>query len=323
MARIRSVHPGLFSDEAWVSCSAFARLLIIGLWTEADDQGVFEWKPLTIKMRLMPGDHVEVAELLDELVSKGLVKGFMEGGQSYGAVKDFQKYQRPQRPRPQFPLPDDMVPFVTGAGGDQADLFAASSGTAPPNSAGDSGTPQRISNQRRGEERRGKEVEGKPKGRLAGNLPEGFPDEEAISDAETKFEEARVDVNPSREAEKFRNFHAARGKQSKDWRASWRTWVANAIDYAERDGKIIRLADRIPDAEMQAKVHRMMFESWIIDREWNPERGPPPDEPGCKIPEAVMAEYAYRPGADLLEETLRLCRVARRARDNAAPRAAK
>jgi hypothetical protein len=29
-----------------------ARLLLIGIWSEADDRGVFEWKPATLKMRL-------------------------------------------------------------------------------------------------------------------------------------------------------------------------------------------------------------------------------------------------------------------------------
>ena len=70
MARIRSVHPSLFTDEAWVSCSPLARLLYIGLWTDADDQGLFEWKPLQIKMRLLPGDSADVAAMraaLDKL----------------------------------------------------------------------------------------------------------------------------------------------------------------------------------------------------------------------------------------------------------------
>ena len=46
MARIRSVHPGLWTDEAFVSVSMTARLLAIGLWNQCDDQGAFEWKPI-------------------------------------------------------------------------------------------------------------------------------------------------------------------------------------------------------------------------------------------------------------------------------------
>ena len=68
MARIRSVHPGFFTDEDLVGTSLPARLLFIGLGIEADDKGIFEWKPITIKMRIFPADNVDVEALLSELV---------------------------------------------------------------------------------------------------------------------------------------------------------------------------------------------------------------------------------------------------------------
>ena len=39
MARIRSVHPGLWTDEAFVSASPMARLFCIGLWGGASKRG--------------------------------------------------------------------------------------------------------------------------------------------------------------------------------------------------------------------------------------------------------------------------------------------
>lgn len=112
MARIRSVHPGLFTDEAWVSCSPLARILVLGLWTEADDQGVFEWKPLQIKMRILPGDGADVAALLAEIEGAGIVKAFSEGGKNYGAIRNFRKFQRPQKPNAIHPLPEFAASFV-------------------------------------------------------------------------------------------------------------------------------------------------------------------------------------------------------------------
>lgn len=112
MARIRSVHPSLFTDEAWVSCSPLARILYIALWTDADDQGVFEWKPLQIKMRLLPGDMVEAKTLLDELANVDLIAEFQSGGQKYGAIKNFRKFQRPQKPNAVHDLPDNFRPYV-------------------------------------------------------------------------------------------------------------------------------------------------------------------------------------------------------------------
>jgi hypothetical protein len=112
MARIRSVHPGLFTDEAFVSCSPLARLLVIGLWTEADDQGLFEWKPVTIKMRLLPVDNADVPALLAELSDGNLIKSFSAAGREYGAIRNFRKYQRPKKPNTTHPLPDEFRTYV-------------------------------------------------------------------------------------------------------------------------------------------------------------------------------------------------------------------
>jgi hypothetical protein len=48
MSRIRSVHPGLWTDEAFVELSFPARMLLMGIWTECDDGGAFVWRPLTL-----------------------------------------------------------------------------------------------------------------------------------------------------------------------------------------------------------------------------------------------------------------------------------
>ena len=112
MARIRSVHPGLFTDEAWVSCSPLARILYIGLWTDADDQGLFEWKPLQIKMRLLPGDAGDASDLLGELTTAGLIAAFHQGEKLFGAIKDFRKYQRPKKPNAIHLLPLDWRTYV-------------------------------------------------------------------------------------------------------------------------------------------------------------------------------------------------------------------
>ena len=82
MSRIRSVHPGLWTDEQFVSLSAFARLLVIGLWNECDDGGTFEWKPITLKMRLLPADNVDVASLLAEIEDAGIAIRYEIEGKS-------------------------------------------------------------------------------------------------------------------------------------------------------------------------------------------------------------------------------------------------
>ena len=112
MARIRAVHPSLFTDEAWVSCGPLARILYIGLWTDADDQGLFEWKPLQIKMRLLPGDTGDVAAMLSELEEAGLIRAYEVGGKRFGAIANFRKFQRPQKPNAIHPITEIIAEYV-------------------------------------------------------------------------------------------------------------------------------------------------------------------------------------------------------------------
>ena len=68
MAKIRGVKPEFWTADGILEMSIPARLLFIGLWNYACDNGHLPDKPRQIKMRLMPADDVKVPELLDEMV---------------------------------------------------------------------------------------------------------------------------------------------------------------------------------------------------------------------------------------------------------------
>ena len=112
MSRIRSVHPGLFTDEAFVSLSPVARIFLIGLWTECDDNGMFEWSPIKLKMRLLPADTTDASALLAEIEAQGIVRRFEIAGRSYGAVRNFCRYQRPKKPNSAHPMTDEVRNYV-------------------------------------------------------------------------------------------------------------------------------------------------------------------------------------------------------------------
>lgn len=112
MARIRSIHPGLFTDEAFMTASTSARLLIVGIWTEAWDDGVFEWKPVSLKARLFPADNVNIASLLSELSDLNFIREFSVGDRKYGAIRNFRKFQRPKKPNSSDVLPDELRIYV-------------------------------------------------------------------------------------------------------------------------------------------------------------------------------------------------------------------
>lgn len=112
MARIRSIHPGLSTDEAFMSMTMAAKAAWPLLWTECDDQGVFEWKPVVLKARLLPADDINFSALLAEWEGLDVIRGFVVDGRSYGAVKNFRKYQRPKKPNATYPLPDEFRTYV-------------------------------------------------------------------------------------------------------------------------------------------------------------------------------------------------------------------
>jgi uncharacterized phage protein (TIGR02220 family) len=79
MARIRTIKPEFFSSEDIVALTPFARLLYVALWCEADREGRMTWKPGTFKLRYFPGDSINVSELADELLERGLIVLYGDG----------------------------------------------------------------------------------------------------------------------------------------------------------------------------------------------------------------------------------------------------
>jgi hypothetical protein len=112
MARIRSVHPGLFTDEAFATLSDAAQIFAIGLWTECDDQGAFEWKPFNLRMRLRPGKDGSVEPLLAELEAANMIRSYEHEGRKFGLVRNFRKYQRPKKPNAVHFIPPELLPYV-------------------------------------------------------------------------------------------------------------------------------------------------------------------------------------------------------------------
>jgi hypothetical protein len=99
------------------------------LWTECDDNGVFEWKPIVLKARIFPADNIDFAGILAELETLNCVRRVEIEGKPYGVVRNFGKYQRPKNPSYRFPLPEEHR------------LFAGFSGSPTPALPQPSGSP--------------------------------------------------------------------------------------------------------------------------------------------------------------------------------------
>jgi hypothetical protein len=114
------------------------------LWTECDDNGVFEWKPVVLKARIFPAESVDFSAILDEYAALGCVRKFEVDGKPFGVIKNFGKWQRPKHPSYRHTLPDHLRSF---------------SGSPHPVGGEASPSPTEIGAQRK--EEGGREEEGK------------------------------------------------------------------------------------------------------------------------------------------------------------------
>lgn len=98
MARIRTIKPEFWTDETVTECSLTARLLFIGLWNFADDNGNIERSSKQMKMKIFPADNVEVEPLVIELMANGLLIEYETNGHKYLNIKGFTKHQVINKP---------------------------------------------------------------------------------------------------------------------------------------------------------------------------------------------------------------------------------
>lgn len=118
MARIRTIKPEFWEDELIGTLPTEARLLFLGLISHADDEGRFRAHPCVIRSQIFAYDEIKPARVkawLQQLAELGRIVLYENGSQAYGAVSNFRKHQRIDRPqRPRYPGPDDSGSSVRG-----------------------------------------------------------------------------------------------------------------------------------------------------------------------------------------------------------------
>jgi hypothetical protein len=88
--KMRGIKPEIWTDEKFVELSPHARLLFVGMWHYACDNGHLDDKPKQIKMRVLPTDSVDAAELVEEMVGLDMVERG-DGGLTIPKLRDHQR----------------------------------------------------------------------------------------------------------------------------------------------------------------------------------------------------------------------------------------
>lgn len=224
MAKIRGIKPEFWTDEDIVELSLPARLLFIGLWNLACDNGHVTDKPKQIKMRLLPADDVNVDKLLDELVTKGRI----ERSDGTITVRNFAKHQKPHRrwwstcDLPLCNVPEDAPEqgYNRGEGTSQTSSQRG-------NNRGATVDHGRTTADVDGEGDVDSDVEGEGEGRSATSARKRahqLPSDFEPNDTNRRIASDRgVDLRAA--FENFADHHRAKGTTYKDWHLAFNTWL--------------------------------------------------------------------------------------------------
>jgi hypothetical protein len=114
---MRMIKPELFTHEQLYETeksSGFPiRVAFMGLLTQCDPEGRFEWRPLRLKLAILPWDDVDFAEVLTTLETASFINRYVVDGKEIGCIPSWSKHQKPhhQETRSTLPAaPDPLEP---------------------------------------------------------------------------------------------------------------------------------------------------------------------------------------------------------------------
>lgn len=110
MARIRTIKPEFWEDERLAKLPVYARLLFIGTWNFADDNGALLANPVLMKSHIFPYEDIgisTISEWIDMLVENGMLIRTTYNGKDYLVIRKFLIHQKINRKsiRINIPLP--------------------------------------------------------------------------------------------------------------------------------------------------------------------------------------------------------------------------
>ena len=112
MARIRTIKSEFWEDEKLAKLPVYARLLFIGTWNFADDNGVLLANPVLMKSHIFPYEDIgisTISEWIDMLVENGMLIRTIYNGKDYLVIRKFLIHQKINRKSIRINLPLPVV----------------------------------------------------------------------------------------------------------------------------------------------------------------------------------------------------------------------
>ena len=131
MARKRMIDPGIWSSEDFSKLTSFSKLVFIGLFSLADDEGRGKANPSYLKSMLFPYEEgirsADIKKTLQEIASTMSVIFYTHDEKEYYALKSWGKFQTINRPSPSD-VPDPPSDSLSVHGGLTEDSVSAHGG---------------------------------------------------------------------------------------------------------------------------------------------------------------------------------------------------
>ena len=109
MGRIRTIKPAFFKHEGLYDAERESglplRIAFAGLWTVADREGRFHWRPRTLKTDVLPHDACDFGDVLAALEKFGFVERYRSGGKTFGHIPSFSGHQHVNKYEPASTIP--------------------------------------------------------------------------------------------------------------------------------------------------------------------------------------------------------------------------
>lgn len=232
MARIRTVKPDLFRHEELFEAETEAdlplRLAYIGLFTVADREGRFKWRPRQLKLDVLPYDDIDFSRVLDALATRGFIQKYTVNGEIYGLITSFTTHQVINNRESESTIPD--IGLSDHLGPENTDTTSR-----VPHASATRHNPAQVE-----KEGKGREEEGKGKGNStreprAKKSPKRFvpPTLEEVKDYQ---QEKDLNVDPLSFFDYFNegNWYDSKGNKVKNWKQKMLTWSKHGVVTANR-----------------------------------------------------------------------------------------
>jgi hypothetical protein len=286
MGRIRTIKPDFFKHEALYDAEMASglplRLAFSGLWTVADRDGRFRWRPRVLKLDVLPYDELDFSAVLDALEAAGFIQRYAIGGEEFGCIPSWHRHQliNAREARSVIPAPETKSTHLH-----------VHARACMENARGE-----------RELERKGKEVS-EPDGSSSAAAADSSPGRRPAKAYPEAFEAAWAAYPSDRNMSKLEAFEAWRKLEDKDremlmasipaFRAYCRQNPDYRVIHMNRYIRYRRFDGHAGANEAPARVDEGAWRTRLVyarhEKRWStPDWGPLPGLSGCRVPSGLL-----------------------------------